>query len=63
MVRQLGWDVKKTTRESHTVLRVSEKDESQAFGLKQESFMEEVILELDFKGWVKVCCLKWVASS
>ncbi len=50
MVRQLGWDVKKTTRESHTVLRVSEKDESQAFGMKEESFVEEVILELDFEG-------------
>lgn len=35
----------KATAEIHTMLRVSEEDESQAFG-KEEGFMEEVVLEL-----------------
>lgn len=45
------------------MLSVSEKDDSQAFGMKEEGFMEKVVLEVGFEGWVKGHCLKWVVSS
>lgn len=35
------------------MLRVSEEDASQAFGRKEEGFMEEVDVEVGFEGWVK----------
>ena len=36
----------------------SEAEESQAFGRKEEGFMEEVELEVGFEGWVKCQCVE-----
>lgn len=36
----------------------SEAEESQAFGRKEEGFMGEVELQVDFEGWVKFHCVE-----
>lgn len=39
-----------------TQAECSEAEESQAFGRKEEGFVGEVELQVDFEGWVKFHC-------